>query len=282
MTESTDDFVEATALTRQDDAIWSTRLRADWALWGPAGGYLSALALRAMGEATAFSQPFSLSCQFLRLARFEPVRIRVTILRSGKRSECLRADVVQDDKIVFSATAWVGHRGGEAMTHDYVPSVDVPAPDTLRSYEALYPARDIHPFMKRMEQYPVDPDREADVAPREPELTSLFRFRPRATADDPFADSARVMLLIDTFSWLATYPAHPSEGPSPWIAPTLDIYYRFHRPTMAHDWLYLKTRAELAEDSLIAAQGEVRDLNGRLLATGVTQLLCSRRPEQFR
>jgi len=90
------------------------------------------------------------------------------------------------------------------------------------------------------------------------------------------------MLLIDTFAWLATYGAHPAEGPSPWIAPNLDMYYRFHRPTMDHDWLYLKTRADLAEGGLIAAGGEVRDLEGRLLVSGATQLLCSRRPGQFR
>jgi acyl-CoA thioesterase len=60
------------------------------------------------------------------------------------------------------------------------------------------------------------------------------------------------------------------------------MYYRFHRPTMDHEWLYLKTRADRAEDSLIAAGGEVRDLDDRLLVSGATQLLCSRRPEQFR
>lgn len=277
-----DDFVEATALVREDDDVWSTELRKDWALWGPAGGYLSALALRAIGEATAFARPVSISCQFLRLARFEPVRIRVTSLRSGRRSECLRADMIQADKTVFSATAWAGQDGNEGMAHDYVAKVCVPRPESLPSYEERYPGRDRHPFMARMAQYPIDPAADDDPAPGEPELKGLFRFRPRASAEDPFVDGARVMLLIDTFAWLATYPAHPGTGPSPWIAPNLDFYYRFHRSTMSHDWLYLRTRADLAEDGLIAAQGEVRDLAGRLLAGGATQLLCSRRPDEFR
>jgi acyl-CoA thioesterase len=280
--EKTDDFVEATALEPVGDGGWATSLRKDWALWGPAGGYLSALALRGIGEATAFPRPVSLSCQFLRVGKFEHVEIRVESLRRGKRSECLRADLIQDGRTVFTATGWAAHEGQEGMVHDYVPEIDVPQPDSLRSFEEMHPSRSPHPFIARMAQHPIDPVPESELTPRDPELESLFRFRPRATAEDPFVDAARAMLLIDTFSWLATYPAHPADGPSPWIAPNLDFYYRFHRPTMAHEWLYLKVRADLAENSLISAGGEVRDLDGRLLVSGATQLLCSRRPEQFR
>lgn len=282
MSEVIDDFVAATALLQVEEGVWSTSLRREWALWGPAGGYLSALALRAIGEATSFPRPVSLACHFLRVGKFEPVEIRVESLRSGKRSECLRADLIQDGRTVFTATGWAAHEGQDGMVHDHVPAVDVPRPESLKSFAELYPSRGMHPFMARMTQHPIDPAPEGDLTPREPELKGLFRFQPRATADSPFADGARAMLLIDTFAWLATYGAHPTDGPSPWIAPNLDMYYRFHRPTMDHEWLYLKTRADLAEDSLIAAGGEVRDLDGRLLVSGATQLLCSPRPEQFR
>lgn len=282
MAESIDDFVAATALARESEDCWSTSLHKEWALWGPAGGYLSALALRAIGEATSFPRPVSLSCQFLRVAKFEPAQIRVQQLRSGKRSACLRADLMQDDRVVFTATGWVAADGQVGMEHDYVPREEVPQPEALRSYEDVYPGRGTHPFTGRMARYPIEPAPDGDLTAREPELKSLFRFRPRAKAENPFVDSARAMLLIDTFSWLATYPAHPGKGPSPWIAPNLDFYYRFHRPTTEHEWLYLKSRADLAEDCLIAAQGEVRGLDGRLLTTGSTQLLCSHRPEHFR
>ena len=52
-----------------------------------------------------------------------------------------------------------------------------------------------------------------------PELRGFYRFRPRAHDEDPFVDAARAVILIDTFTWPATYGAHPSPGPSPWIAP---------------------------------------------------------------
>ena len=109
-----------------------------------------------------------------------------------------------------------------------------------------------------------------------------YRFQPRAVADDPFVDAARAVILLDTFTWPATYRAHPSLEPSPWIAPNLDLYVRFHRETVGHEWLYCVGRADLAEDGLIAAHGAVWGLDRKLLATGSTQLFCSRRPEQFR
>lgn len=90
------------------------------------------------------------------------------------------------------------------------------------------------------------------------------------------------MILIDTFTWPATYRAHPIRGPSPWIAPNLDLYVRLHRETSAHEWLYCIGRADLAEAGLIAAHGAVFSPEGKRLASGSTQLLCSPCPPQFR
>src|SRR5690606_27672913 len=105
-----------------------------------------------------------------------------------------------------------------AAQHDYVPAVQVPRPETLRPIEEIHPGRSVQPFFTRFDQRPIDPAPNGHREPRDPELAGLFRFKPRATADDPFVDNARVMLLLDTFAWLATYPAHPGDGPSPWIA----------------------------------------------------------------
>lgn len=113
----------------------------------------------------------------------------------------------------------------------------------------------------------------------EPEISGFFRLSPTARHDDAFVDAARIFVLVDTYAWLATYPAHPSASGSLWIAPNLDFYYRFHRSSTAEDWLYLKTRADLAEDGFIAAEGEVRDRHGRLIARGVSQLMCYPRPK---
>jgi hypothetical protein len=148
--------------------------------------------------------------------------------------------------------------------------------------EELRPERPQHPFFLNFEQRPIDWVPEDDPTPGEPELRGLYRFRPRALDGDPFVDAARALILIDTFTWPATYRAHPSKEPSPWIAPNLDLYVRFHRETTAHEWLFGLGRADLADAGLIAAHGAIWSPDRKLLASGSTQLFCSRRPERFR
>ena len=58
-----------------------------------------------------------------------------------------------------------------------------------------------------------------------------------------------------------------------------------YRANLSEDWRLWgpgRSRADLAEGGLIAAEGAVHDPAGRLLASGHTQLFCSPRPERFR
>lgn len=274
-----DDFVEATQVERVDARRWAVMIREDWALWGPAGGYLSALALRAAGEATPFTRPISFACQFLARAQFGPAEIEVQSLRVGKRTEALRADLVQDGKLIMTAQIWAGEDSAPGMAHDFTGAPAFPEPQSLPTYHEVYPDEARHPFLERLGYRPIDPlPHSADAPVSEPEISGFFQLSPSARHEDAFVDAARIFLLVDTYAWLATYPAHPGSGPSRWIAPNLDFYYRFHRPSMAEDWLHLKVRADLAGDGLIAAEGEVRARDGRLLARGASQLMCYPRP----
>lgn len=274
-----DDFAEATAISREGENVWSAEIREDWALWGPSGGYLAALALRAAGEATTFPRPVSFACQFLSRANFAPARIQVASLRRGKRTEALRVDLTQGDKLILTAQVWTGAESAPGMEHDFASTADFPDPETLPTYAEVYPEEPVFPFLQRLGYRPIDPLPHKDDTPvSEPEISGFFRLKPRQLHHDPFVDAARIFLLIDTYAWLATYPAHPTEGASPWIAPNLDFYYRFHRSSTSEEWLHLKTRADLAEDGLIAAEGEVRARDGRLLARGASQLICYPRP----
>jgi acyl-CoA thioesterase len=276
------DFVAETALEPIGERRYRAVLSPAWTLWGPAGGYVSAIALRAAGAAKSFRRPVSYACQYLTVARFDAVELAVDSLRVGKRSEALRITMTQAGKPILAAQVWAIDDGHEGMVHDFVQAPALPHPDALKSMEELRPDRPQHPFLRNFEQRPLDWVPDEDRTPGEPELRGFYRFRPRAVADDPFVDAARAVILIDTFTWPATYRAHPSADPSPWIAPNLDLYVRFHRETSAHEWLYCVGRADLAEAGLIAAHGAVFSPEGKLLASGSTQLLCSPRPAQFR
>jgi hypothetical protein len=44
---------------------------ADWEIWGPNGGYVAAIALRAAGAATHLRRPASFACHFLSVGEFD-------------------------------------------------------------------------------------------------------------------------------------------------------------------------------------------------------------------
>jgi hypothetical protein len=75
-------------------------------LWGPAGGYVSAIALRAAGAASSFRRPTSYACQYLAMARFEPVDLAVASLRRDRRSEALRVSMTQAGELIRVAQVW--------------------------------------------------------------------------------------------------------------------------------------------------------------------------------
>lgn len=209
------------------------------------------------------------------------MKITVETLRKGRRTHALRVDITQNGKPIMTAQVWASVEAAEGMVHDVTQATGLPVPEDLPTYETLYPEDPAHPFIARFDQRSIDPVLRGDLKVREPEINGFYRLRSGAMGKDAFVDAARLFLLIDTWSWLATYPAHPTTGPSPWIAPNLDFYYRFHRSSVGETWLHMKNRADLAEDGLIAVDGEIRDVSGRLLARGASQLICSKRPEQF-
>jgi hypothetical protein len=77
-------------------------LSEDWRIWGPNGGYVAAIALRAAGRASAFSRPASFAFHFLGVAaRFH---------RAPPYSEWLpvqaSADVATEGLIGFHDRVW--------------------------------------------------------------------------------------------------------------------------------------------------------------------------------
>ncbi len=79
-------FGEDTTVSGSDGNYRAT-INRDWEIWGPMGGYVAAMALRAAAtEVPAPFEPASFTCQFLSSAKFEPVDIAVEIRRSSRRA----------------------------------------------------------------------------------------------------------------------------------------------------------------------------------------------------
>ena len=200
----------------------------------------------------------------------EPVRI-------GKRSESFRVRAVQDGKPLLEGLVRTAAEG-PGLEHDVAEAPDVPAPETLRSFETIARERGLEggpgfPFWNNLESRPVDATRIGpDRAPAPPFLLDWYRFRPRATFTDPWVDAGRALLLIDTMSWpAAVQPHEPNPG---YTAPNLDVTAWFHRTDPTSEWLLAEHACAVAEGGLMGTTARIWSPRGALLATGGAQLFC--------
>jgi acyl-CoA thioesterase-2 len=213
-------------------------LSEDWDIWGPNGGYLATIALRAAGREAQVQRPSSFSAHFLSVARFAPVDVEVEVLRRGRSTESF------------------------------------PSTEELRDPEWGAP----YPFWQNLEARPVHPERfKEPPQPRPPTFREWYRFRPRATFEDPFVDAGRQLLLIDTLSWPAACQPHPNAA---FRAPNLDVTTWFHRADPKGEWLLADHESHVAAGALMGTTARVWSREGRLLASGGAQLFCVPAPPE--
>ena len=86
-----------------------------WAVWGPSGGDVAAIALRAAMSRSRLPRPASFQCHFLAVGEFAPVEILVQSLGGGKRAESLRVEVLQNQRVLVAATVWMVADGLEGI-----------------------------------------------------------------------------------------------------------------------------------------------------------------------
>jgi len=80
------------------DGRWDTRQ-------GPNGGFMLALATRAIGQVLPFPDPLVVSCFYLRPGSPGPTEIRTEVIRAGRTTGFGQASMYQDGKEVLRATA---------------------------------------------------------------------------------------------------------------------------------------------------------------------------------
>jgi acyl-CoA thioesterase len=248
---------------------YSAELSRDWEIWGPNGGYLAAIALRAAGCEAAIARPASFAAHYLRVPAFGAVELEVAALHRGRRSESLRVSMRQGGKAVLEA---IVRTAAEApgLEHDDARAPEVPAPEALYARPSEPPPR--FPFWLNFES------RWCEPMPWRPERTpeparylEWLRFAPRADFGDPFIDAARALVLIDTMVWPAASRRHVQER---YQAPSLDLVAWFHRPVEGHEWLLSEAEAPVAQRGLIGGTVRVWGADRELLASGGAQLLC--------
>lgn len=257
-------------------ARYRAHLSQDWEIWGPNGGYLAAIALRAAGHEAAIPRPATFAAHFLRVGRFAPVEIEVEVLRRGRRSESLRVGVAQEGRPLLEALVRTAAEG-PGLVHRFGGPPESPPPEELPEPAQLRPedAGPPFPFWRNLDTRVCEPERFTERfgerRPRDPVWREWYRFRPRPTFDDPFVDAGRSLLILDTMSWPAACQPHPDPG---FQAPNLDVAVWFHEAAPDSEWLLSDHVSPVAGGGLMGATGRVWSRDGRLLASGGAQLMC--------
>lgn len=267
------DFTQDTAVTRGEDGRLGARLSEDWAIWGPNGGYVASIALRAAGlVAPEGHRPAVFSCQYLSAAKFDAVEIEVEPVRQGRQAWCLNVAMSQAGKRFLQAQVWTTDRA-DGPDHADAKAPAVPGVAALKDIsEHLPPGTPMHPFWAHIEQRPVTYRPFGDVDPRGAVSENWYRIRGvDAAAADAYLDGARALLLLDTMPW-PTF--HRGQGRQlDYIAPSLDLTVWLHRRATGSDWLMTAIHADMASGGLIHGGGRIWTEDGQLVATGGSQLL---------
>jgi acyl-CoA thioesterase-2 len=273
------DLAVDTAVRARGDGLYEATMSKDWEIWGPMGGYVAACALRAAGASTPELRPAAFSCNFLSVAQFEPVDIRVSTRKRGRTAVAQRVEMTQGDRSILDAMVWsVGEV--EGLEHDETLAPDIPGPAQLQSVEELLPddAQPPFPFWNNLDEKPLEFETEwPPDGPRAAEWKAWLRFRPAATFADPWVDACRSLILVDLPSWPSGHRPHAYKQPG-YMAPTLDLNVAFHQSASGHEWLLCDGAAPLSTGGLLGWRARVWSPGGQLHASGGGQCLYRKMP----
>jgi acyl-CoA thioesterase len=268
------DFVADTGVEGREGK-YEAALSPEWSVWGPFGGYVAAIALRAIGKESALPRPASFTCQFLRVGAFGPVEIEVVAVRGGRRAQALRAVVSQSGVPLLSATAWMVCAQIDGFEHDASRAPDVPGPHELATVAETSPSMpEIFPFWRHVEGRAIE--KVADPVAGSPFWRSWMRLPGELGEGELVLDAARSVLWMDCMMWIAA--SRPYPRPRLFIAPNLDLTVQFHADGSRSRWLLCEGAGAIGHNGLLGCSGRLWTAEGKLVATGTAQLLCQPNP----
>lgn len=278
------DFAAATTV-EGGDGRYRARLDADWFAWGPFGGYLAALAMRAVGAAARLPWPASFSGLFLNVGEVGAVEIEVRVLKGGKRAEALRATIIQGERALFEASVWMVDAGMQGLTHDHARMPVVAPPERTQSYRELAEDYDEwFPFWRHIEGRPMQWYEPDSRPPPDPAWQAWLRLNEPPVPDGPAMRAAAAVMWLDFPGWNAAAQAHP--WPTTHIAPTLDLTVQLqaalYESAAPPVWVLAEGVCPTGAGGLLGATSKLWAPDGKLLAASTTQMICRPNPEYER
>ena len=270
-------FAEDTAVTEVGEGRFTGEVTDRWLVFGdvaPNGGYLMAIAARAMALVAERPDPVTLTAHFLRPAVVGPVEVTTEVVKAGRRHTTVQASLLQDGvEKVRLLGAFGDLSTAEGPTYLDRPALQLPpieeCVDVNAAADASEQASRLTPSVLRRFDHRVHADTLAFTVGRPPGRGVMEGWT-RFAGGEP----------MDTLGLLAVADAYPPaifnrDGVVGWV-PTVELTVQIRqRPPDG----YLATRftTELVTRGYLEEDGEIWDADGNLVALS-RQLALFARP----
>jgi hypothetical protein len=131
-TTETWEFDDVSAVHTVSPGVRRAELTEGWDMGGvPNGGYLLAVAVRALADETGRPDPLTVTCHYVTPARLGPVEIQTSVIRAAYRHTTATALVTQDDARVAFVVATLTDlsRAPASRSFAALAPPDLPAPE---------------------------------------------------------------------------------------------------------------------------------------------------------
>jgi acyl-CoA thioesterase len=263
-------FERDTSVSEVDAGVFEGHVNRDWwIVFGPNGGFLAAMLVKAMGAAVDDHKRSarSLTIHYTAAPTEGPVRIQTRIERTGRSLTTISARMEQGERLIAIAIAAFSSARTSAVEFSDAPPPGVPQPEEL---EALEPQRDLPPFTRQWEVRPA-----IGVQPFSGSNGSARTGGWIKPLDEHPIDAALVAQLTD--AWL---PAIFLKLTAPDAVPTIDltIHFRADLPLPA-DYALVTFETRLSAGGFVEEDGWIWARDGQLIAHS-RQLALLQAPSQ--
>ncbi len=252
-------FEQDTAVHPDPGGGWVADLRSRWNVGNnPNGGYLLAIAVKAMIADAGRPDPVTVTAHYLSPPSEGRVRIRTQIVKPGRSFVTVMAEVVQGDRErvrVLGAFGDLTERRGPSRISARPP--DIPPPNECRSLRDLteQAGRSVPEIMNRFDlRLPPDSPWGRPSAGDPLEITGWIRFK-----DGTEASAVSAVAFADAFP-----PTLLGSVAAGWV-PTIELTVHV-RGRPAPGWLLGTFRTRVLVDGLLEEDGELWDSERRPVA----------------
>jgi acyl-coenzyme A thioesterase PaaI-like protein len=250
-------FESDTAVQPAGDGRWTAEIHSGWEIAGNAnGGYLLALAARALTAATGRPDPVTVTAHYLAPGKPGPITITTDVVKRGRSLSTATAHLRSGDRPLLAVLGTLGDLTAAATGPE---RVDAAPPELPAPADCIRPAADAGlapPFNARIDLrlHPDDAGFGTGMPSGEPRVRGWFRLPEEPT------DTVGLLLAVDAFP----PTIFNARLPVAWT-PTVELTAHV-RARPAPGWLRCAFTTRFVTGGFLEEDGEIWDATGRLVA----------------